>query len=272
MTKHMLSKMKFRFGGAGQSNVWNLLFHLFLTLAFFCISVNAKAGSTLKAPVVTIGDCSSENHSEAGILVAQSGADEGKIVEVLSRIRAEYPKTREIVATWTHVPGALLVELKPELNEKITEILNSEDFPIVLDTGYQEFDSLNSRNRLFVIEHYDRFSTVVLCFKDKRLDMHSLRHIYSMLDEVEYVELIWRVGDPGSGIGLTAESDLFFVIFRNARGDCPSGCIFEEFLYFIVDDDMVRIVDLPEALETIEFQRILKQMSWSGEPRNQDPN
>ncbi len=55
-----------------------------------------------------------------------------------------------------------------------------------------------------------------------------------------------QMGD-GPGIqALHADGD-WFLVFRDAWGDCPSGCLFSELHFFVADENRIARIDSEDA-------------------------
>lgn len=118
------------------------------------------------------------------------------------------------------VPGMILLKL----TEEGKDLLRRGEF--------EEFDSLNARYGLAEMDttRLERFGSLSLTFEDP-LHPGRLSASYGPIPEVVYAHPNHIIGDGsivypwGSGLRLT-------YLFREAWGDCPSGCIHSRFWYF----------------------------------------
>lgn len=102
--------------------------------------------------------------------------------------------------------------------------------------GYNAWDSLNAVygvDSIKVTTHYPDFFKYVSVFFPDRPNVERLIEAYRDLPETEYIQgdilccdwpilLMWR------------DDEIAHYFFRNAWGDCPSGCIYEEYDYVAV--------------------------------------
>ena len=155
-----------------------------------------------------------------------------EIEQVLKLVRETYPATAEISAIENHRPGALVVGLTSEFMKSVSEIVSGGNRYITLHTGNEEFDALNIKLGVHAIEPHTLFNNVILHFKFP-VNLLRAQFEYSMIEGVDYVELDSRLGDY-SDIGMVKFDNEWFIAFRKAWGDCPSGCLYEELMFFRV--------------------------------------
>jgi hypothetical protein len=173
-----------------------------------------------------------------------------EIEQVLKLVRETHPATAEISAIENHQPETLIVGLTSELMKSVSEIVSGENRYITLHTGNEEFDALNSRLGVHAIESYTLFNNVILHFKFP-VNLLQAQFEYSMIAGVEYAELNSRVGDY-SDIEMVKFNNEWFVMFRKAWGDCPSGCLYEELMFFRVRGGKVKRIKEQAFMDSIK--------------------
>ena len=82
-----------------------------------------------------------------------------------------------------------------------------------------------------------------------------------MVEGIEYAESNADVGDA-SDLEVLESEGRWYVVARRAWGDCPSGCIYEELFFFVVDGAAVEMIDREEALEGAEFMDLVMRRGW----------
>lgn len=155
------------------------------------------------------------------------------IADVLHRIRESHPDMAQITARRHHVPGVLLVGLSPRLLQSVAggQLL----------TGHEGFDRLNSAFGLESVTVLEASGTAVLRF-DPALDIEAATMAYDALEDVVYAEPDRMMGD-GPDVIVARHEGAWHVTFRDAWGDCPSGCIFERLTSFEVTEEGMERID-----------------------------
>ena len=197
------------------------------------------------------------------LLVDMARRDElaHEIGHVLSRIREAYPDVADITARERYASGVLLIGLEPELFTIVSALLEDQTGPVVLHTGYAEFDSLNEQLGLSeVVEVFPSSGIVTLYFNDY-LNVPAAAATYATLEGVEFAEPNAYVGD-GSDIDAAQSEGRWYVVVRRAWGDCPAGCTNEELYFFIVNETEVERIDHAPAMERAEFRELVTNRRW----------
>ena len=248
-----------------------------LMLASAVVPSDLKASTECQVPLVLHSDhWEPPAVPEAEILAARILQREGRLLRadeaaqrglsrdieaVLSRIRSKYPEMAEIVAQETsETPRGVILELEPELLDAVDRVVGNASIPVSLRTGNVEFDCLNALLGLRAVNAFPRFDTVVFHF-ERPIDFAEAAARYSMIEGVGYVEPNALLGD-GPDIGIRRSRQDWYVVFRDAWGDCPSGCLFEELHFFVVTGDEVERVVPAQALEMAEFSEIAAERGW----------
>ena len=183
----------------------------------------------------------------------------GEIGRVLAQIRTAYPEVAAITAQERHVFGVLLLGLEPELFGIVSALLEGQSEAVTLRTGYVAFDSLNEQLGLSAVIRTFPILGIVTFYFDAYLNVDAAAQAYSTVEGVEFAEPDSYVGD-GSDVAVKKSAGRWYVVFRRAWGDCPAGCINEEFDFFIVDEAEVERVAPAQALGITEFRDLV--MGW----------
>ena len=173
-----------------------------------------------------------------------------EIEQILKLVRETYPATAEILAIENHRPGALVVGLTSEFMKSVSEIVSGGNRYITLHTGNEEFDALNIRLGVHAIEPHTLFNNVILHFKFP-VNLLRAQFEYSMIEGVDYVVLDSRLGDYPD-IEMVKSNNEWFVMFRKAWGDCPSGCLYEELKFFRVREGEVKRIEEKVFMDSIK--------------------
>lgn len=249
-----------------------------LALAGCSDSIDRGAPDEPPAPVVVLADAwEPPTLTEAAILADRLMGREddrllldaaerrelaGEIVAVLSRIRNAYPAVADIAVRETYATGELILGLEPMLFDAVSSLLEDSTGPVVLRTGYAEFDALNARLGLSVVVQIFQFSGTVVFYFNEYLNVAAAARAYAALERIEYAEPNAYVGD-GSDVDAVESEGRWYVVFRSAWGDCPAGCINEVLDFFIVDGDGVERVERTQAMDRIEFRDLVMSRGWN---------
>ena len=183
------------------------------------------------------------------------------IGRILPLIREAYPQVAEIPARPTHLFGRLSLILEPGLYQTIEGILSTEEEFVTLKTGNAEFDALTTRLELQGIALASSIlHRVSICFED-RLNIKIASDTYSRVAGVRLVNLVSIPGD-GPDIIATKVDGRWLFIFRNAWGDCPESCGYQELFFFTVEGDQVQQITEAMASTMLPFQKLLLTRSW----------
>ena len=201
---------------------------------------------------------------ESGDLLLDSGkrhALAGEIEQVLSRIRDAYPVVADIAVRQTHVPGALLIGMKPGLSEIVSHAIDDATGPVALYTGHAVFDALNAQLGLSAVKLFTpHFSSGTFYFNE-HLNIGEAIRTYSKLEGIEFAEPDFFLVD-GADVDASKSQGSWQVVVRNAWGDCPSGCIYEELFFFTVKGADIEQIERAQAMEMVEFVEIVENRGW----------
>ncbi len=175
-----------------------------------------------------------------------------EIERVLTLIRSDQPAVAHISARETYEPGRLMASLTPGLRDVVVSILSDREGPVVFETGYEAFDKLNHRLGLRGVglgRHY-----MVLCF-DEYVNVPAAGEAYTALEEIRWTGPNFIIGD-GPHVVALRDGGVWYVVFRDASGDCPAGCIDTKLWFFTVAGDAVTEVERSQALSDAHFQEL----------------
>ncbi|HCI69877.1 MAG TPA: hypothetical protein DF712_09855 [Balneola sp.] len=130
------------------------------------------------------------------------------------------------------------------LNELLLD--PKKDYPFVKNwendqilTGVKEIDELLKDNDFYIKESYDWDSINMRAFLLRRNEPINTLQISSMLQRTGYFDIAETNGSAGDGSNIIVKrkNDFLTVTYTNAYGDCPSGCISEDYYTFKVHQD-----------------------------------
>ena len=196
----------------------------------------------------------------SALLVDAQRLDElaSEIGQVLMHIRSRYPGMAEVSARPRYRPATLLLTVEGCLLDAIAQRWNGTDG--VRQTGFQEFDELNSRLGLHRLESIPLLDSVIMHFSE-HANLHAARQAYLAVDGVVSAEFDAYLGD-GPDIAATKASGRWFVTMRKAWGDCPSGCLHSETSFFVVNHMRVERVERESAEDMVEFRSAVPHGDW----------
>jgi len=106
--------------------------------------------------------------------------------------------------------------------------------------SYHAWDSLNAAlnvDSIAVTTHYPEDRKYVTIFFPGRPNVDRLKEFYEVLPEARYADGdIWCCDWPIVLMWREEEENVAHYFFRNAWGDCPSGCIYQDYAYIKVVD------------------------------------
>jgi hypothetical protein len=146
------------------------------------------------------------------------------VLNHLTVIRAEYgdsiPQLKEITLRPNWVIGELLIMLTLEARE---EVRRGE---------YHDLDFLNAHLKLAQMDTSSLgFVGYVRLIFEARLHPVHLMDLYNPVASIRYAQPNYWYGDRSNIYTSFSETGITY-LFREAWGDCPSGCIYERFWCF----------------------------------------
>ena len=240
------------------------------------VSLSTKAWGAAPAPmVVRAGPLKPEPLPEATLLAQRILARESEellldkkrrselaheIEGMLKRLRYAHPEIEKISARAAHLPGVLLLGMKPRLFRDVSRSLAHLKDTVELHTGYRAFDALNAKLGLRAVRPY-RHTGVLVIHLSGNLNVKAARRAYMKIAGVEYAEPDSFLGDD-SDIEAAKSGGVWHVVVRKAWGDCPAGCIYKKLFYFTVKDGDVERIEPDRAMENPHFRKILEKRNW----------
>lgn len=183
-----------------------------------------------------------------------------EIKGVLKRLRYAHPEIEKISARAAHLPGVLLLSVKPRLFRDVSRSLTHLKDPAKLRTGYPAFDALNAKLGLRAARAY-RHTGVLVMRLSGRLNIEAARRAYLKIAGVEHAEPDAHLGD-GPDVEAAKSGGVWHVVVRKAWGDCPAGCIYKKLFFFTVKDGNVVRIEPARAMESPDFRKILETKNW----------
>ena len=178
-----------------------------------------------------------------------------EIAEALRLVRAAYPEVAGVHAREQYRASVLILGLEAPLLQRAQSMFDAAGGVVTLRTGDRELDALNARLGLRGARLLEPLG-VILCFGPE-FNVAAATAVYSRLDGVSYAEPDTPVGD-GPDIEVARVLGDWYLVFRHAWGDCPSGCINEQFFFIVITGGSVAQAD-PEAPP---FRRLMRARGW----------
>ena len=180
---------------------------------------------------------------------------ERELADALLLVRAAYPDMAGIHAREQYRPAMLILGLEPPLLRRVQGMFKQPGEVATLQTGAPELDALNARLGLRGARPMGSLG-VIYCFGPE-LSVVTAAAAYSRLNGVRYAEPDTHLGD-GPDLEAARNNGDWYLVFRNAWGDCPAGCINEQFFFFLITDGNVRQADLGAA----PFRLLMRDRGW----------
>ena len=195
----------------------------------------------------------------------ESGPDRAALIVsldgVLARIRTAWPDMAAVTARPLWQPGRLILHSDPSLGGRILRALGERGALAPFCTGHTGFDALNRTVGLRAITTFSQLPDMFVIDFDLDLDVPGVAARYQSLDGMITASPDAPMGDsPGSQV-LSSNSE-WFLTFREAWGDCPSGCLHSELHFFIADERWVARINHEKASRMEGFADILTARGW----------
>ena len=183
-----------------------------------------------------------------------------EVKQALSLIRRRYPAMADVRVREEYRPGRIILGLEGGLRDTVVGTWNDENALAPPPTGHAAFDALNAKLGLRAAETL-RHGGYAFLDVDERVDVVEATLAYFTIDGVAYARPDWAVGDSPD-IDAAEVQGTWHVVFRDAWGDCPAGCIRSELSFFTVADGEVRRIEPPEARAMGPFATLLADRGW----------
>ena len=200
-----------------------------------------------------------------GTALARIGTSLGaQLARVLAAVRAVWPEMEEVTARSPWVPGTLIVALEPALFAAVSNALPAHGERAALCTGHAGLDRLNAALGLRAVQPFDFMSAVLVRFDPQRDVEHAVL-AYARLEGVRYAEPNFALGD-GSDIEVDWVDGTWYLVFRQAWGDCASGCLYSELRYFAERNGEVERIARDRAASVAALARLVGERRWQHRP------
>ncbi len=185
-----------------------------------------------------------------------------QLAGALSAIRGLYPETANVEARETYADRkGVILGLDPEVFSSVSRVVESGSSQFELRTGYARFDTLNALLGVRAVDVFPSFESVVFHF-DPIIDLDYVAMRYSTLArEVRSVDFDVLLLD-GPDIEVSMSLGTWYFVFRDAWGDCPSGCLNVDLHFFTVQAGDAKRVDPVSAMDIPEFAVIRENRGW----------
>ncbi len=248
----------------------------FVLLAGWCVSLKPQAWGADAAPVVVRADSRetpkvSEAFALAHRILARKNDDllldakrrrelAREIGGVLKRLKKAHPEVAKISARAAHLPGVLLLGVRPDLFKAVAGLLEGKSGPVKLRTGHAAFDALNARLGLRAVRPY-RHTGVLVMHLSERANVDAARRAYLKIKGVRYAESDAHLGD-GSDVEASKSDDVWRIVVRKAWGDCPSGCLYKKMFFFTHKGEKIERIEPARARGTFGFKKLIEMRGW----------
>lgn len=187
-----------------------------------------------------------------------------ELERVLGLIRNAYPASASIHARDPYVAGQVMLTVEPPLKEALQNAVAARPDAATFVTGQATFDALNAQLggvRGLHTEGLQEHGYLLLCLDD-RVNVRPASAAYSGLEGVRNAGPNWMGGD-GPDIDALRDGDTWYLVFRNAWGDCPAGCMYEELTFFTVAGNEVTAVEASQAAAEPHFAPLAELVGGS---------
>ena len=183
-----------------------------------------------------------------------------EVKQTLSLIRHAYPAMAEVHVREEYRPGRIILGLEGELRDIVIDTWNDENAFAPPPTGHAAFDALNARLglRAAVTLRHGGFAFLDV---DERVDVMEAAFAYFRIEGVDYARPEWAVGGSPD-IDAAKVRGTWHVVFRDAWGDCPAGCIHSELSFFTAADGEVERIEPAQARAMDPFATLLADRGW----------
>ena len=180
---------------------------------------------------------------------------------ILARIRAAWPDMAAVTARPLWQPGRLILHSDPLLGGRVLRALGERGALAPFCTGHTGLDALNRAVGLRAITTFPHLPDMFVIDFDSDLDVPGVAAQYESLDGMITASPDAPMGDS-PGIQVLRSNGEWFLAFREARGDCPSGCMHSELHFFIANERRVARIHQAEASRMEGFSDILAARGW----------
>lgn len=181
---------------------------------------------------------------------------------VLGQIRAIRPEFVDIGAR-SHTSSLVSVNLEPDLMDRVVALWNEGEGSGPFITGSPDFDLINAVLGLCDVYPLRSIDWVFL-YLDSTVDDMSAATLYESAPGVLDAHG-GNLKTDNPVVEAVKDGDTWYVIFRDAWGDCLSGCIYEELFFYTVTDGSITEVDRSDAFANPGFQQLIERLP--GRPR-----
>lgn len=180
---------------------------------------------------------------------------ERELADALRLVRAAHPQVAGIHARERYRPSVLILGLEPPLLRRVQGMFDRAGGVVTLRTGDPALDALNAELGLRGAKSMGPLG-VIFCLGPE-LNVVAAAAAYTNLDGVSYAEPETRLGDGPDLEAARVKGD-WYLVFRDAWGDCPSGCLDEQFSFFVIAGESVTRADSGEA----PFHLLMQDRRW----------
>jgi hypothetical protein len=152
-----------------------------------------------------------------------------RVLNELAAIRSTYGDDFDPITSLEFIPPWLVSCLIVGLDSS-----SAEQF---VEGKYNAWDGLNEKYHVTRINISNISLGAVTLYFERTLHPRRLAEEYRILPGVSYAEPNGLIGDFPNVYPRKANGHLTY-LFRYAQGDCPSGCIYSEYWYFVFSGNL----------------------------------
>jgi hypothetical protein len=191
--------------------------------------------------------------AEFDALAAEAG-------QIISRVQSVAPNLSGIHPFAGFSAGQILIGTDAELTEAIVEAMGGAERTGPLTVGNAAFDELGGELGLTGMWLLLQ-SRLLLCV-GSTVNIERAAAAYELIAGVLYASPNFMAGDAPD-IAAEKVGETWYVVFREASGDCPAGCISQSLYYFRVNPSDVREVAEADALTDPILRRLAE--TWGAQ-------
>ena len=254
------------------------ILQLFCLLFIAVLSIVQVVSANGEIPRVRILDENLEipSRSESEILASQmlirQGADgfshpdqlqqlSAEIQHILQLVRESKPPITDVSVVEAYSPGVVIVMPQPDFLKHVQSIVATGAESIPFLTGNQQFDQFNTKFGLYAVKIYSNLELMLLYYDPAVNPQHvSDLLTFRFNEHVKFAEPEFFLGDRPT-IKVSKSGETWYVLVRRAWGDCPSGCIHQEFHFFTIKENHVKSIPFEESQLLDEFVMLMDSLS-----------
>ena len=184
-----------------------------------------------------------------------------EIQHVLQLVRTTYPSLTDVTVAEAYSPGVVILTPQPGFLDYVLSMFETGAESVTFSTGNQNFDQFNTKFGLYAVKVFSRLEMMLLYYDPAVNPQHvSDLLTFRFNEHVKFAEPEIYLGDRSS-IKISKSDETWYVLVRRAWGDCPSGCIHQEFHFFTIKENHVKSIPFEESQLLDEFVMLMDSLS-----------